>query len=109
MVLLPYLRSLRSLVSPHFRISNEPENLWTYRFGGPSIPFAGIERINMTRDVLGRREGNFVEAVEVNDDIELRAQGEQIIQDHQLLRLFVAVGGKVDHNNLFADRVDVTI
>src|SRR2546421_11894117 len=100
MVVLPHLRPVLLAVFGRLHISDEPENCRTYRSGGPSIPLTGIEWINIIGNVLSRGKRHLVEAVDVNYDVELRTQGEEIIQNHQLLRLLVAVGGEVDNDKV---------
>src|SRR5580693_9258506 len=58
--------------------------------GDPKEPGAGMEGKYTLREILRDRQDNFVESVEIDDDVEMRAHRQQIGEREQLLRLFVA-------------------
>ena len=52
------------------------------------------------RNVLESGKRHVVEAIEVDDDVELAAQRHEVVERHQLLRLLVAADGRLHEHEL---------
>src|SRR6266571_12005 len=93
----------------NFRVADEPDNRGTYRLGGPSVPLAGIERINVVGNVFGWGERHFIKPIEINHHVELCAESDEVVQDNQLLRLFITACAEIDNDKLLAERGGVIV
>lgn len=97
---------VRPFISPEFRHFPIPEDAQHFRIHGidrPSIPASRVEWIDLAGNIVGRGKCDLIESIDVDHQVELRAQGEEIIQRHQLLGLLVAAEGEVDYHKLLTE------
>ena len=66
------------------------------------LQIRGEEREDPLGQVVRGGQGNLVEAVEIDDDVEVRAEGEQIAEGQQLLGLLVAAQGDANDGDALA-------
>ena len=86
--------SIRPLLFPGLQdgaAADQAERLAIMKVTCSPVPCPRIERIDALGQILGRGQGDLVEAVQVYNDIDGCVVRKQPAQDGQLLRLFIAV------------------